>query len=216
MCFYLFSFYIFFSFFLFFFSFLLLLLQNASSHLFITKRMKPFSTAGVSCGPSFRQPASASDVWSGPYLLLPLRQLLRGGGAPHRRPVQLRWHQRLRCSVSEERQERHAEEAQIASRNLPPLRSAHQRDRGRLRTCADTPSVHNTIAFRTKSSGQRYADTPECSKYHPSEQSPVVSAMQTHPSVQNTILPNKVQWSALFLLPGSSYLEPTPCFCPPF
>ena len=31
----------------------------------------------------------------------------------------------------------------------------------------------------------------------PSEQSPVVSAMQTHPSVQNTILPNKVQWSAL-------------------
>ena len=37
-----------------------------------------------------------------------------------------------------------------------------------------------------------------------------------HPSVQNTILPNKVLWSALFLLPGSSYLEPTPCFCPPF
>ena len=39
-----------------------------------------------------------------------------------------------------------------------------------------------------------------------------------HPttSVQNTILPNKVQWSALFLLPGSSYLEPTPCFCPSF
>ena len=37
-----------------------------------------------------------------------------------------------------------------------------------------------------------------------------------HPSVQNTILPNKVLWSALFLIPGSSYLEPTPCFCPPF
>ena len=30
-----------------------------------------------------------------------------------------------------------------------------------------------------------------------------------HPSVQNTILPNKVPWSVLFLLPGSSYLEPT-------
>ena len=37
-----------------------------------------------------------------------------------------------------------------------------------------------------------------------------------HPSVQNTIPPNKVLWSAFFLLPGSSYLEPTPCFCPPF
>ena len=37
-----------------------------------------------------------------------------------------------------------------------------------------------------------------------------------HPCVQNTILPNKVQWSALFLLPGSSYLKPAPCFCLPF
>ena len=37
-----------------------------------------------------------------------------------------------------------------------------------------------------------------------------------HPSVQNIILLNKVLWSAIFLLPGSSYLEPTPCFCPPF
>ena len=37
-----------------------------------------------------------------------------------------------------------------------------------------------------------------------------------HPSVQNTILLNKVLWSALFLLPGSSYLESTPCFCLPF
>ena len=33
------------------------------------------------------------------------------------------------------------------------------------------------------------------------------------PSVQNAILPHKVQWSSLFLLPGSSYLEPTPNFC---
>ena len=32
-------------------------------------------------------------------------------------------------------------------------------------------------------------------------------------SSADTILPNKVQWSALFLLPGSSYLEPAPCFC---
>ena len=30
------------------------------------------------------------------------------------------------------------------------------------------------------------------------------------------ILPSKVLWSELFLLPGCSYLEPTPCFCPPF
>ena len=34
-----------------------------------------------------------------------------------------------------------------------------------------------------------------------------------HPSVQNTILPNKVQWSALFLLPGFSCLEPASCVC---
>ena len=40
--------------------------------------------------------------------------------------------------------------------------------------------------------------------------------LQTQLTVQNTIVPNKVQWSALFLLPGSSYLEPTPCFCPSF
>ena len=36
------------------------------------------------------------------------------------------------------------------------------------------------------------------------------------PGVQMAILPNYVQWSALFLLPGSNYLEPTPCFCPSF
>ena len=36
--------------------------------------------------------------------------------------------------------------------------------------------------------------------------------------VQNVIrLPNKAQWSALFIvLPGSSYLVPAPCFCPSF
>ena len=31
-----------------------------------------------------------------------------------------------------------------------------------------------------------------------------------------SFLQNKVQWSALFLLPGSSYLESAPCFCPSF
>ena len=35
-----------------------------------------------------------------------------------------------------------------------------------------------------------------------------------HPSVRSTILPHKVYWSALFLLPGSNYLEPFLCFCP--
>ena len=46
---------------------------------------------------------------------------------------------------------------------------------------------------------------------------PAAPIFYRHPAnVQNTILPNKVLWSALFLLPGSSYLEPIPCFCPPF
>ena len=45
---------------------------------------------------------------------------------------------------------------------------------------------------------------------------PAAPLFYRHLSVQNTILLNKVLWSALFLLPGSSYLEPTPCFCPPF
>ena len=45
----------------------------------------------------------------------------------------------------------------------------------------------------------------------------IQSFRTTKSSGQHSILPNnKVQWSALFLLPGSSYLEPTPCFCPPF
>ena len=45
---------------------------------------------------------------------------------------------------------------------------------------------------------------------------PAALLFYRHLSVQNTIIPNKVLWSALFLLPGSSYLEPAPCFCPPF
>ena len=40
--------------------------------------------------------------------------------------------------------------------------------------------------------------------------------LHKRPSVQNTILPNKVLWSALFLSPGSCYLEPAPCFRPSF
>ena len=43
------------------------------------------------------------------------------------------------------------------------------------------------------------------------------SALLQTPERQNSILYQIVQWSAsLFLLPGSSYLEPTPCFCPSF
>ena len=42
---------------------------------------------------------------------------------------------------------------------------------------------------------------------------PAAPLFYGHLSVQNTILLNKVLWSALFLLPGSSYLEATPCFC---
>ena len=49
--------------------------------------------------------------------------------------------------------------------------------------------------------------------YTPSRQ---LLSSYRHPSVQNTIFPNKVLWSVLFLLPGFGYLEPTPCFCPPF
>ena len=45
---------------------------------------------------------------------------------------------------------------------------------------------------------------------------PAAPLFYRHLSVHNTILLNKIQWSALFLLPGSSYLEPTPCFCPSF
>ena len=51
------------------------------------------------------------------------------------------------------------------------------------------------------------------SPLHPLSAAPL---FYRHPSVQNTILPNKVLWSALFLLPGSSYLKPAPCFCLPF
>ena len=44
---------------------------------------------------------------------------------------------------------------------------------------------------------------------------PGSSALLQTPVFLNTILPNKVQWSAHFLLIiiGSSYLEPNPCFC---
>ena len=47
---------------------------------------------------------------------------------------------------------------------------------------------------------------------------PGSSALLQTPEFLNTTLPNKVQWSALFLLItiGSSYLKPTPCFCPLF
>ena len=45
---------------------------------------------------------------------------------------------------------------------------------------------------------------------------PAAPLFYRHLNVHNTILLNKIQWSALFLLPGSSYLEPTPCFCPSF
>ena len=33
-----------------------------------------------------------------------------------------------------------------------------------------------------------------------------------HPSVQNIILSHKVNWSALFFVPSSNNMEPTPCF----
>ena len=59
---------------------------------------------------------------------------------------------------------------------------------------------HQALPFRTSS---------------PLHSFPAAPLFYRHPNVQNTILPNKVLWSALFLLPGSSYLEPTPCFCPP-
>ena len=45
---------------------------------------------------------------------------------------------------------------------------------------------------------------------------PAAPLFYRHPPVQNTILPHTVQWSAFFLLPGSSYLEPAPCLCPSF
>ena len=47
------------------------------------------------------------------------------------------------------------------------------------------------FTFTLLPSSSALLQTPKCSEYHPS-------------------------YSALFLLPGSSYLEPTPCFCPPF
>ena len=55
-------------------------------------------------------------------------------------------------------------------------------------------TFQNRFTFTFLPGSSALLQTPECSEYHPSE----------------------VLWSALFLLPGSSYLEPTPCFCPPF
>ena len=62
------------------------------------------------------------------------------------------------------------------------------------------------------------AESPKycCTPHSPLHSFPAAPLFYRHPSVQNTVLPNKVLWSALFLLPGSSYLELTPCFCPPF
>ena len=42
----------------------------------------------------------------------------------------------------------------------------------------------------------------------------VSSEVQTLLPSEYTILPHKVQWSRLFLVPGFNYLEPTPCFRP--
>ena len=44
---------------------------------------------------------------------------------------------------------------------------------------------------------------------------PASSALlQTPKWPEFSILLHEIQWSALFLLPGSSFLEPAPCFCP--
>ena len=55
------------------------------------------------------------------------------------------------------------------------------------------PSIFQTLFTFTLLPGSCLLQIPECSEYQ---------------------VPNKVQQSVLFLLPGSSYLEPTPCFCP--
>ena len=67
--------------------------------------------------------------------------------------------------------------------------------------CVYSPSSVSHLPFRTSS---------------PLHSFPAAPLFCRHPNVQNIILLNKVQLSVLFLLPGSSYPEPVPCFCPPF
>ena len=55
-------------------------------------------------------------------------------------------------------------------------------------------TFQNFFTFTLLPGSSALLQTPECSEYHPSER-------------------KKVLWSALFLLPDSSYLEPTPCIC---
>ena len=78
-----------------------------------------------------------------------------------------------------------------------------------------TPGTQRCPWGRTGTDGDLKRWHPMCSHCQSSKQS---SHMQQtfcrHPGVQNAILPNKVMWSACFLLPG--YLEPLPCFCPSF
>ena len=52
---------------------------------------------------------------------------------------------------------------------------------------------------------------------YPRQLAPVFSAAPffcRHPSVQNILLSHKVRWSAVFLVPSASYMEPTPRFYP--
>ena len=56
-------------------------------------------------------------------------------------------------------------------------------------------TFQNFFTFTLFPGSSALLQTPECSEYHPSEQSPVVSALS---------------------LTRLQYLEPTPCFCPPF
>ena len=65
-----------------------------------------------------------------------------------------------------------------------------------------------TFQSRVQCSNHWAIPSPQCSTHDP--------LFCKHRSVQNTILPNKVQWLVPFLIPGSSYLEPAPCFYPSF
>ena len=57
-----------------------------------------------------------------------------------------------------------------------------------------TSTFQNFFTFTLPPGTSALLQTPECSEYHS----------------------YKVLWSALFLLPGFSQLERSPCFCPPF